>query len=153
MSMKYINRKNKAEEDVLGDGVLLSFIESLAKKYPLRTTNYKGFFVSEIVKEDDYVEVTLSRYTSEDAPIREIEDSCWFNDYDFTSLNLYEEDIVNIKADFRKFMISKFGEEYEKDLKAYLRKQRDNEIEEAIKEITEKYDMEWFLLQEDELEK
>ena len=151
--MKYINRKNKAGEDVLGDGVLLSFIESLAEKYPLRTTNYKGYFVSEIVKEDDCAEATLARYTSDDAPIREIEDSCWFNDYDFASLNLYEEDVVNIKADFRKFMISKFGKEYEEDLRKYLISQRDKEINEAVQEIIDGYEQEWQLLSEDELEK
>ena len=154
MSMKYINRKNKTGEYVLSNEDLINLVEDLARKYKLRTTNYAGYFMNEIERENEYAECTLSRYISDDAPVRVIKDGCWFNDYDFSSLNLYEEDIVNIKADFRKFMISKFGDEYIKDLKDHLREQRDNEIEEAIKEITEKYDMEWFLLQDEaDLEK
>ena len=146
MSMKYINSKNRAGEDVLGDYELLTFIEKLSEKYKLRTTNYQGYFVSEIVKESTFAEVTLARYVSEDAPIREIEDTCAFNDFNFISLNLYEDAEVKVKTEFRKFMYSKFGDEYLKDLKEYLNKKRDEEIQEAIVDITEQYENELDLL-------
>ena len=147
MSMKYINRKNEIGEYILSDEELIDFIEKLAKKYPLRTTKYAGYFAMELERQDDYAKYTLSCYMSDDAPIRIIEDDCWFDDYNFSSLYLYEDDVINIKTDFRKFMISKFGKEYIEDLKNNLRDMRDNEIEEATKEITEKYDKEWFNLQ------
>ena len=149
MSMKYINRKNESGEYVLNDKELIDFLEKLAKKYPLRTTKYAGYFAKELERLDEYAKYTLSCYMSDEAPIRVIEDDCWFDDYNFSSLYLYEDDVVNIKTDFRKYMISKFGKEYFDDLKANLKESRDNEIEDSIKEITDKYDQEWFALEEE----
>jgi len=152
-NMKYLNKKNKADEDILGDYELLCFIEKLAEKYNLRTTNYQGYFVSEIVKEEEWAEATLSRYTSDEAPIREIEDTCLFNDFDFYAPHVYGKEVLELKTEFRKFMISKFGKEYEEDLKIYLIKQRDEEIKEVVQEIKEGYELEWQLLSEESLEK
>ena len=105
------------------------------------------------MKDEDWAEVTLSRYTSDDAPIREIEDQCWFNDFDFYAPHVYGKEVLELKTEFRKFMISKFGKEYEEDLKNYIIKKRDEEIKEVVQEIKDGYELEWQLLSEDSLEK
>ena len=108
MKLKYLSKKNENQEYVVSDEELFNFIEMLCEKYNLRTTCFKGAFVHDLERGDVYVECVLSRYMSDDAPIRQVEDGCFFNDFDFSSLHLYNEDVVNIKTDFRKFMISKF---------------------------------------------
>ena len=141
--MKFINRKDENGNYVLSDAELVSMITTLDKKYDLSSTSYPGYFVWEITRDDEklgYTECVLTRYTSDDAPIRTIEDSCCMNDFDIFSLRVHDEKEDNLKRDFIKFMYAKFGEEYLVEFKNYIAIQREEEIKEQTKEINAKYD-------------
>lgn len=147
--MKFINRKDKNGNYVLSDAELVSMITILDKKYDLSSTSYPGYFVWEITRDDErlgYTECILTRYTSDDAPIREIEDSCSMNDFDIFSLRVHDENEENLRRDFRKFMFAKFGAEYLAEFKNYISTQRANEIKEQTEEINSKYDSELEML-------
>ena len=147
--MKFINKKDENEKYVLSDAELVSMIKNLNKKYDLSSTSYPGYFVWEITRDDEklgYTECILTRYTSDDAPIREIEDSCSMNDFDIFSLRVHDENEENLRRDFRKFMFAKFGAEYLAEFKNYISTQRANEIKEQTEEINSKYDSELEML-------
>ena len=141
--MKFINRKDESGNYVLSDEELVTMVKMLDKKYNLSSTSYPGYLVWEITRDDEklgYTECILARYTSEDAPIREVEDSCCMNDFDIFSLRVHGEKEDNLKRDFVKLMYAKFGEEYLVEFKNYIMIQREKEIKEQTKEINAKYD-------------
>ena len=147
--MKFINRKDTNGNYVLSDAELVSMITTLDKKYNLSSTSYPGYFVWEITRDDEklgYTECVLTRYTSDDAPIREVEDYCTMNDFDIFSHRVHGENEESLRRDFRKFMFAKFGEEYLTEYKNWISTQRNNEIKEQTKEINAKYDNELAML-------
>lgn len=126
-----------------------SFLKLSDKKYGLASTSFSVDFVWKITRDDNklgYTECILTRYTSDDAPIREVEDSCTMNDFDIFSLRVHDEKEDCLKRDFRKFMFEKFGEEYLTEYRNWIAVQKANEIKTQTEEINSKYDIELEML-------
>lgn len=140
--MKFINRKDRNGNYVLGNDEIIAMLKQLNKKYHITSTAFPSDFVWEISRDDKklgYTECILARHTSDDAPIRDIEYSCDMNDFDIFSFQINPEQKSDMKKDFRKMMFAKFGDEYLTEYKKWVAAQRKQELKEQTEVINAKY--------------
>lgn len=97
-------------------------VEHLDKQYTLRRSSCIAVF--EPKSEDDALFITLSRGSIYYGLKANGYDYCHLTDFDFTSNMLHGQDEVNAVNDFRRIMYHKFKDEYKKELKKFLEKDK-----------------------------
>ena len=137
--MNFINRKDGNGNYVVSNEELKSLIKSLNKKYKLSTRSAESEFAYELLRYKDKVECIVARYFSDCFSMFAVTESCILTDFDISSILDSESSIRNIHKDYRKFMYSKFGDEYINALKQFKKKQKQQAIRNYANERNEQY--------------
>ncbi|MBR6779225.1 MAG: hypothetical protein IKM43_03680 [Clostridia bacterium] len=117
----------------LTDEEIKEIVEPLIEKYNIR--KYDPVF--EIKKKEGCYEIVIARFTEyiEDTLVA-YENICIMSDFAIYE-DLYEEKETGCQKDYLKSMYDKFGEEYKKRFKVYLKRQKEAVLQDKAEELDE----------------
>jgi len=137
--MSFINRKDENGNYVISNEELRSLIKQFNKKYHLAPNSYECDCKYTLNRNKYGVDCVVGTYLTESGPIYPIDETCTLTDFDFVSIHVYEENDININKDYRRFMYSKFGDEYLKALKQFKKQEKEHDIKLYADERNEQY--------------
>ena len=135
--MGFINRKDENGNYIISNEELKSLMASLNEKYKLSRAN-ESERIYKLFRDEDGVTCVVGIRIPTYGPFTPIPDECFLTDFDVSSIRVRGEGKINIQKDYRKFMYSKYGDEYLEALKQFKKQEKQQATSDCATEMDEK---------------